>query len=204
MRQRLLARASAVLLTTTVLLGTMTIRALAAEPAPVSEADLTYFYKMPSPELAARLVAHFDALRTAENPGARPPLIGFFAAAFQRYPADLDRMIPGSLSPQMSDLLAVSLRLAGQQARAQALVEKLEAQDVGVTDPASTPSSLEAIEPAGPSEWDLLWGASFATGDPRFCSKILKRFAATANIGANADDLVHLVRDKEDGRTPAP
>ncbi|HXR92064.1 MAG TPA: hypothetical protein VN750_17465 [Steroidobacteraceae bacterium] len=195
------ARASAaVLLTTIAALGTIAMPASAEEPAAVSEADLTYFYKMPSPELAGRLVAHFDALRAAEQPGARPPLIGFFAAAFQRYPTDIDKMIPGSLSPQMLDLLAVSLHLAGQQAKAESLIGKLKARDVTVTDLAGMPASLQAVEATGPSEWDLLWGASFATGDPRFCTKILKRFADAANAGENADDLLRLVRDKEEGR----
>lgn len=195
------ARASAaVLLTTIAALGTIAMPASAEEPAALSEADLTYFYKMPSPELAGRLVAHFDALRAAEQPGARPPLIGFFAAAFQRYPTDIDKMIPGSLSPQMLDLLAVSLHVAGQRAKAESLIGKLKARDVTVTDLAGMPASLQAVEATGPSEWDLLWGASFATGDPRFCAKILKRFADTANAGENADDLLRLVRDKEEGR----
>lgn len=168
-------------------------------PTAVSEADLTYFYKAPSPARAGQLIAYFDALRAAEKPGTRPPLEGFFAAVFQRYPADIDKMIPVSLSPQMSGLLAVSLQLAGQEARAKSVVETLKARDAVVPDLASIPKSLEAIEAVGPSEFDMLWGASFATGDPRYCSKILTRFASVANVDANADDLVELVRKRESG-----
>jgi tetratricopeptide (TPR) repeat protein len=169
------------------------------EPASVSEADLTYFYRAPNSARVTRLITYFDQLRAAEKPGVRPPLMGFFAAAFQRYPADIDQMIPESVSPQMMGLLAISLRLAGQQARAESLIERLESRDAVVPDLTTVPTSLEAVEAVGPNEFDLLWGASFATGDPHYCSKILRRIAGTANIGDNADDLVHLVRNREIG-----
>jgi hypothetical protein len=179
----------------------------APEPAPVrsaqtptlSEADMTYFYKDPSPARVAALITYFDALRAAERSGTRPPLMGFFAGAFQRYPADIDRMIPASLSVQMMGLLAVSLRMAGQQARAEALVRSIKSRDAVAPDLATIPLSLDAIEPVGPSELDLLWGASFATADPKYCSKILARFARVANSGDYADDLVHVVRNMQIG-----
>jgi hypothetical protein len=170
-----------------------------AQTASVSEADLTYFYKAPSPERAARLVTYFDSLRAAERDGTRPPLIGFFASVFQHYPADIDKIIPASISPQMSGLLAVSLRLAGQQAKAQSRVATLKSKNDEAPDLASIPSSLDAVEAVGPNDFDLLWGASLASGDPRFCSKILARFAGTANVGDNADDLVRLTRNRESG-----
>jgi tetratricopeptide (TPR) repeat protein len=171
------------------------------ETTAASEADMTYFYKAPDPARVPRLIAYFDALRMAEKAGARPALIGFLAAVFQRYPADIDRMIPESSSPQMLHLLAVSLRLAGQQARAESLVGKLKSWDYSaVPNLAAVPASLEAVDAAGPSDFDLLWGASFATGEPRYCAKILKRFAEVANADDNADDLVHLVRNMEGGR----
>ena len=201
MRKPLIAPALPVLL---LAFGTLGSRNLIVAPAwgaettaAVSEADLTYFYKAPSPARVTNLITYFDALRAAEKPGARPSLMGFFAAAFQRYPADIDQMIPGSLSPQMSELLAVSLRLAGQQAKAESLVKTLKSKDETAPDLATIPSSLDAVGAVGPSEFDLLWGASFATGDPRYCSKILTRFAGVANVGDNADDLVHLVKNTE-------
>lgn len=188
-----------VLLLAVVTLGSVSsvvVPAWGEEPT-VSEADLTYFYKAPSPVLAARLVTYYDGLRTAEKPGARPPLMGFFAAVFQRYPADIDKMIPGSLSPPMLELLAVSLRLAGQQSKAESLVEVLKSKGAVIPNLATIPASLEWVVAVGPSEFDLLWGASFASGDPQYCAKILKRFADVANVGDNADDLLHLARNME-------
>jgi hypothetical protein len=198
MRKNPIASAAAVALLTVVMgLVTGVVSAWADEPAAVSEADLTYFYKNPSPTLAARLITYLDVLGAAEKPASRPPLMGFFAGVFQRYPADIDAMIPASVSAPMMELLAVSLRLAGQQARAESMIGKLKARDAVVPDLTAVPSNLEAVGATGPSEWDLLWGASFATGDPRYCYKVLLHFAGAANSGANADDLVHLVRDRE-------
>jgi hypothetical protein len=182
------------------LVNSTTAPAWGEEATPVSEADLTYFYKTPSSALVARLITHYEVLRTAEKPAARPPLMGFFAASFQRYPGDIDKMIPESLSPAMMELLAVSLRLAGQQAKAEALVAILKTKDAVVPDLATIPSSLDGVVALGPSEFDLLWGASFATGDAQYSSKILTRFVDIANVGDNADDLVRIVRTMESGK----
>jgi tetratricopeptide (TPR) repeat protein len=203
MREPPFATALPTLLIAIVTLGAANCAVVAAwgeETTAVSEADMTYFYKAPDPARVPRLIAYFDALRMAEKAGARPALIGFLAAVFQRYPADIDKMIPESSSPQMLHLLAVSLRLAGQQTRAESVVRELKSWDYSaVPDLAAIPASLEAVEASGPSDFDLLWGASLATGEPRYCAKILKRFAEVANADDNADDLVHLVRDRESG-----
>jgi hypothetical protein len=191
-----------VLLTAILTLGpvnSLVVPAWGAEAPALSEADMTYFYKEPSPARVAALITYFDSLRAAERGGTRPPLMGFFAGAFQRYAADIDRMIPESLSVQMMGLLAVSLRMAGQQARAEALVKTIKSRDAVAPDLATIPSSLDAIDPVGPSELDLLWGASFATADPKYCAKILTRFARVANTGDYADDLVHVVRNMQSG-----
>lgn len=203
MREPRCAPTLATLLIAIVTLGSASsavVPAWGEETTAVSEADMTSFYKAPDPTRVPRLIAYFDALRIAEQAGARPALTGFLAAVFQRYPADIDKMIPESTSPQMLHLLAVSLRLAGQQARAESLVQKLRSWDYSaVPNLAAIPASLDAVDAAGPSDFDLLWGASFATGDPRYCSKILQRFAEVANADDHADDLVHLVRDRESG-----
>ena len=148
MRKNPIASAAAVALLTVVMgLVTGVVSAWADEPAAVSEADLTYFYKNPSPTLAARLITYLDVLGAAEKPASRPPLMGFFAGVFQRYPAVIDAMIPASVSAPMMELLAVSLRLAGQQARAESMIGKLKARDAVVPDLTAVPSNLDGPEP---------------------------------------------------------
>jgi hypothetical protein len=168
--------------------------ARAAETASVSEAEMTYFYKNPSPEGVARLIGYFEGL--SDKPGAEPPMIGFLAAAFQRYPTDIDAMIPAGLSAPMLGVVAVSLQLAGQGERAQSMVDRLRKSGAAAPDLARIPSSLDAVAATGPSEFDMFWGASFATGDPRYCVKIIEHFAAIANVQGNAEDMVTIVRGR--------
>ena len=162
------------------------------EAAPASEVDMTYFYKNPSPERVAKLIVYFNTLNQLDKQSAQPPTIGFLAAAFQRYPTDIDKMIPEGLSATMQGIVATSLRLAGQDAKAQLLADHLRATGAPAPDLRYVPLSLDAVVAAGPSEFDLLWGASFASGDPRYTLKILDHFAAIANVDGNFEDMVNI------------
>jgi len=130
-----------------------------------SEADITYFYRNPSVERVARIVSYLNTSALLDKPSAEPATIGFLAAAFDRYPKNIDAMIPQGLSARTQGVIALSLRLAGQETTA-----------------------------TGPNEFDMLWGASFATGDPRYASRILARFAAIANVDGNAEDMLTIAR----------
>ncbi len=178
---------------------------IASEPAPAhdttaaSEADMTYFYKNPSPERVATLIVYFNSLHQTAKANPQPPIMGFLAAAFQRYPNDLDKMIPDGLSATMQWNVAGALRLAGQSAKAQAVADHLAATGAAAPNLADVPPSLDAISVSGPSDFDFLWGASFASADPRYCWRILNHFATVANVDGNAEDMVTLVRDRENG-----
>ena len=109
-------------------------------------------------------MGYFDGL--SGKAGAQPAMIGFLAASFQRHPGDIDAMIPAGLSPPILGVIALSLRLAGQGERAQSMVDRLRKSGAVVPDLARIPSSLNAVAATGPSEFDMLWGASFATENP--------------------------------------
>jgi tetratricopeptide (TPR) repeat protein len=158
-----------------------------------SEADMTFFYKDPSPDRVARLLVYFDTLTRPDKPNV-PPIVGFMAVAFQRYPSDIDKMIPEGLSATMQGNIATSLKLAGQDSKAQSLADHLKTSGAPAPDLRYVPSSLDAVAASGPSEFDLFWGASFASGDPRYASKILEHFAAVANADGNAEDMVTVAR----------
>jgi hypothetical protein len=173
---------------------TSTFAASIDEAAPASEVDMTYFYKNPSPERVAKLVVYFNTLNQPDKRSAQPPTIGFLAAAFQRYPSDIDKMIPEGLSTTMQGIVATSLRLAGQDAKAQSLADHLRATGAAAPDLRYVPQSLDAVVATGPNEFDLLWGASFASGDPRYSLKILDHLASVANVEGNAEDMVNIAR----------
>jgi hypothetical protein len=164
------------------------------DATPASEADVTYFYKNPSPERLAKIMVFLNTLSLPDKWSAQAPTIGFLAAAFQRYPTDIEKMIPAGLSPTMQGIIATSLRLAGQDAKAQSLAGRLRAAGAAAPDLRYVPESLDAVVVVGPSEFDLLWGASFASGDPRYCSKILDHLAGVANVDGNAEDMVNIAR----------
>jgi len=168
--------------------------ASAEEAATASETDMVYFYRNPSPERVVKLMAYFNTLTQPGKPESQPPIIGFLAAAFQRYPGDIDKMIPAGLSATMQGIVATSLRLAGQDAKAQSFADHLRASGAEAPDLRYVPTSLDAVAAGGPGEFDLLWGASFASGDPRFAVKILDGFAAVANVDGNADDMVTIAK----------
>jgi hypothetical protein len=166
-----------------------------AEPATaVAEADFTYFYKNPSPARLTQLIGYFSGLAQSGKPSVQPPMVGFLAAAFQKYSGDLDTIIPADLSLPMLEIVTVSLRLAGQDSKARLMVDRMKALGAAAPDFGNVPASLDAMEAVGPTEFDMLWGASFATGDPRYCSRILTRFAEVANVDGNAEDIVAISR----------
>jgi hypothetical protein len=166
----------------------------AEQADPVSEADVTYFYRNPSPARLAQLMAYFNTIAESGKPFAQPPLIGFLAAAFQKYPGDIDTLIPADLSLPMLEIVEYSLRLARQDAKARLIAERLKSRGAAAPDFTDVPASLDALTAAGPAEFDMLWGASFASGDPRYCSKILAQFAAVANVDGNADDMLAIAK----------
>jgi hypothetical protein len=173
------------------------ISPLRAEPAPatpVSDADITYFYKNPSPARLSQLMAYFNTLAQSGKPFAQPPMIGFLAAAFQKYPGDVDSLISADLSLPMLEIVGYSLQLAGQDAKARSIAARLTSRGAAPPDFTHGPSSLDAMLATGPTEFDMLWGASFATGDPRYCSKILARFAGMANVDGNAEDILAIAK----------
>jgi len=162
--------------------------------AAISDADVEYFYKNPSPDRVAQIIGYFAATLQPDRPAGQPPVIGFLAAVFQKYPNDLDRMIPADLPLPMLAIVGVSLRIAGRDAQAAAVAGRLEARGAAAPDYSHLPAGLDAMPLAGPTEFDMLWGASFATGDPRYCSRILERFAGVANRDGNAQDMLTIVR----------
>ncbi|MGB6309029.1 MAG: hypothetical protein WBF89_14685 [Steroidobacteraceae bacterium] len=166
----------------------------AAAATPVSDADFVYFYKNPSRDKLAQLMAYFNSVAQSGKRFVQPPMIGFLAAAFQKYPNDIDSLTSGDLSLPMLEIVGYSLHLAGQDAKARSIADRLKARGAPAPDFTQVPSSLDAMDAVGPTDFDMLWGASFATGDPRYCLKILARFAAVANVPGNADDLLAIAK----------
>jgi hypothetical protein len=162
-----------------------TLGPAAAQPAaaPQRPGDLLpYFYKDPCPE---RLVGYLEA-HEARHPkwDAYPPVAGFFAVIFRAHPDWIERLAPQRFGPKTAATLAAALRLSGQAGNAPGLRSRLAS---AAPDPklmaefANLPSQLPDLQIRTPTHLDLLWGASFASGDGRHARKIMDFFANAAN-----------------------
>jgi hypothetical protein len=109
---------------------------------------------------------------------------GFFAVVFQRHPDWIDRLAPARFGPKTAATLFAALRLSGQGAKAQSLRPRLA--EAGL-DPklqaefSGLPARLDDLKVATGTHMDILWGASFASGDPRHARKLMDFLARTAN-----------------------
>jgi hypothetical protein len=155
-----------------------------AQPSP-NDTLLTTFYKDPRP---ARLVGFFDQLRSmpvAQSWEAYPPVAGFFAFVFRTYPNDIDKLIPQAPDAKTAETIAAALRLSGNAAAQERFQPRLAkaGRDLQLASVfANLPGKLEDLQITTPSNLDILWGAAFASGDPKFVLMIIDYFARTANL----------------------
>jgi hypothetical protein len=161
--------------------------------------EMKYFYKTPSTEAATKIVKAFGKPPYIGNTGSYPPLTGFLAAVFLKYPDNIDTIVAAEVDPRGLWSTAIALRLAGQEKKAEAISARMQAAELKPPALDKLPMSLEMVQAQTPSDFDVLWGASFATGDPRYCLKILEAFRSYANKDNNAGVLVVIEREIEKG-----
>jgi len=165
-------------------LGTLgTAAAQQASPSPSKVDDVfTYYYRDPRSE---RLVGWLDAFgKKQQDWAAYPPVAGFFAIVFAAQPGWIDKLVPAQPDARLADTISAALLLSGQSAARKDLLERLSQPG---TDPklraefAGLPNRLMTLRIATPTHLDILWGASFASGDGRYALMIADFMARTAN-----------------------
>ena len=170
--------------------GALMGAARAQTPTTTLDTEMKYFYRAPSTEAVTKILKEFSHSPFVGNPASYPPLTGFLAAFFSRHPESIDAIVSTDVDPRVLWPTAIALRLAGQGERAEAVSAQMRA--AGLTPPKldEIPVSLEMVRAQTPSDFDVLWGASFATGDPHYCLTILDAFRSYANKDNNASELV--------------
>jgi len=163
----------------------------AQQPEPsATEELLQFFYKDPRPERLTDLVDKYESALPASMPDSRrweayPPVIGFLAIVFRKHPDRIERLIPAKISPRAADALAAALLLSGNQAMAKKLQPRFDqaGSDAALkAQLAGLPPRLEDVQIRIPTHLDIMWGASFASGDGTFVLMIVDYFASTANV----------------------
>ena len=157
-------------------------RANQAPLPPIPNDPVTHFYEDPRPEKLAGLL---DTARTNRAPWEfYPPLVGFYAALFERHPEWIDKLLPETFDGRLADTIAAAWRLSGRPPMAQSLRSRVDAagHDPALqTQLADLPERLADIRIMIPTHMDILWGAFFATGDPVYIGKLIDFFSQMAN-----------------------
>jgi hypothetical protein len=157
-------------------------RAQPAETRKNNDDVFSHFYSDPQP---ARLIGFLEKYQTrAQSWNAFPPVAGFFAVVFRRHPDWIDRLIPDLPDSRTAVAIVAALRLSGLSSIEPNLQSRLSAAGA---DPklraelAGLPVRLEELRVVTPTHLDVLWGASFASGDERYVAMVANFLATTAN-----------------------
>jgi len=161
--------------------ATVLAMALAGRVVAQDSDPFTRYYANPKPD---RLLGFLDRFQQGKDWNAFPPAAGFFAVIFRRHPEWSDRLIPAQPSGRTAETIAVAFKLAGRADIPAPVRSRLAAAGSDAklqAEYANLPPALEAIAVATPTHLDILWGASFASGDGRYTAMITDFFARTAD-----------------------
>ena len=155
---------------------------------------ISTFYKTPDPKGVPGLLSQWSVSPSAQRREGIPPMVGFAAGLAAKYPDRIDAMFPPSLSPKAQAVAVAGVRIAGQGQKAQALARSYGWPDDKV-EAAGRGGNIREVRIASADDLDILWGASFATGDAVYVRKILAFYAEFAKRPDVAvDDLVSIVK----------
>lgn len=152
-----------------------------AEAGP--EESIAFFYRDPRPERVPRIIERFER-EFADKWGSHPPLAGLLAVVFQKYPEQIEKLVPAAPSSKLTETLVAALRLSNSVAAYQRLIpkfQKVERDARLAAEFANLPSRLEDLQIRSSTHLDIVWGASFAGGDPKYVRMIIDFYARTAN-----------------------
>jgi hypothetical protein len=164
-----------------------------AQPAPAQSMDLsqltaamTRYYQRPSD-----IVTILTSWEKLGGPGA-DNMMGFLAGCFATKPDQIGRVTKAPLGQKAQLVVVKGLRLADRtnDAKAAASHWNWPASEVAKLNPA-------ILVTKGAQTFDVMWGASFATGDATYVRPIYDYLAAfLSEPGVNAADVMTMVAVK--------
>jgi hypothetical protein len=165
--------------------------ASAQQNPPPSEADtvIAFFYKDPKPERLYRVIEQLENQPAGGKWETYPPVAGLLTVIFQSHPDQIEKLLSAAPGAKTAETVAAALQLSGNAALIPQLLPQL--QNAGrdsrlVEEFSELPSRLEDLQIRSPTHLDILWGASFASGDPKFVQMIIDFYARTANRSEGA------------------
>jgi hypothetical protein len=167
----------------------------------VIQTMMTKYYERPDGVNVKAVLRIYEG--EAKDRNAMPPIIGFMAGLFLKYPNKVDSFLPEKPTAFEMSVISSAMRLAGLNDRLRRLQEVWggPAQDVLTQ---SVPQRLAQLKPANADGLDVLWGAFFATGETRYVQPILDTYARFANLSdQQAADVLTFGRFMETRGDPA-
>ncbi len=146
--------------------------------------EMAFFYRNPRTEILIGVLDRYQGVPSRADWRAYPAFAGFLAILFRTRADEIEDWLPDRLTAKSATALTAALVLSGNPSALARLKsrldsagedEKLRAEFAGL------PSRLEDLRIRTTTHLDILWGASFASGDARFPRMILEFFARTAN-----------------------
>jgi hypothetical protein len=123
-----------------------------------------------------------------------PPMLGFIAGVAAKYPDRIDQMFSPSIGENERRMAVYGVRMGRSVERARELASRLDIPESQFSKLDFGATLLER-DMMSPSAHGMLWGASFATGNPRYVQRILDQYVAIANRSdINIDDIIHSIR----------
>ena len=123
----------------------------------------------------------------------RDAMMGFLAGIFEKNPREIGTATNAQLGRAGQALVIQGLRLAGKHAEALSAAKRWE-WPPEQTAPITPVRPLRQIKADQPSTFDVMWAASFATGDDAYVRPIWDYYdSAASTAGVNVRDIVSIV-----------
>jgi hypothetical protein len=152
----------------------------------------TYFYKNPDIDGIPGLLRDLGNSEVRKGRSVWPPSIGFFAALFERNPEQVDAWVAGEFPFQLQWVIGSGLSLAGMRGKALEFAKRHDWPKQQMDLLRRQPTSLMTMPVASASDLDILWGASFVTGEAKFPGRMIDMVASA--LGEKGISVAHLLR----------
>lgn len=134
---------------------------------------MTGFYRAPSPELFRDLVRRLAVAEDGISIGTEAPVTGFFAGYFKAYPEDAKAWAGRKVPEAVTRAMANGLALAGLLPHAHRFADVNGFSQDTIERYATFQGGLSRLRSTNPALFDMLWGASFASGDGAYPARVI-------------------------------
>lgn len=144
------------------------------------ENDITYFYADKNYSALPAMIQDWETNGYFEQRQSKWPLIGFLAGVFSESP-DTAALIPRIDYEEATDTaISFALNLGGHDQLALEHAQRRELPENFIRIAQDASWDIHKLNIDSPGTLDLLWGASFATGNPEFSHNIIDLLIAVA------------------------